>query len=329
MTLLAQLTASRQPCALVTVVRCDPHTSARPGDKAIVTSDGRLRGWVGGSCAEPVVRREALRALSHGSPCLVRIRPEGGVAGEESFGGGGPSELITASSCPSGGSLDVFIEPQLPKPQLLVFGDSPAARTLVQLASLTGFRTCAIHPGARPEDHAGADLVLPSLELAAVSPDDDTWAVVATMGHYDEDALEACLVLPRLEVALVASGRRTEAVREALRGRGLDDAALRRVRAPAGAVRGATQVEIALFALAEVVSLRRARQRTGAGALQRDLEATMSRFVTDPVCGMVVESAAGAVSILHEGARIHFCSAGCREKFEASPAAFLRTGGPG
>jgi xanthine dehydrogenase accessory factor len=267
--------------------------------------------------------------VSHGVPCLVRIRPEGGIAGEEQFQGGRPSELITASSCPSGGSLDVFIEPQLPMPQLLVFGDSPAARTLVQLASLTGFRTCAVHPGARLEDHAGADLVLPSLELAAASPDADTWAVVATMGHYDEDALEACLAHPVLEVALVASRRRTEAVREALRGRGLDDAALRRVRAPAGAVRGATQEEIALFALAEVVNLRRARQETGGSAMQRDLDGALSRFVTDPVCGMVVESGSGAVSLLHQGARIYFCSRGCLEKFEASPAAFSKAGEPG
>jgi xanthine dehydrogenase accessory factor len=304
------------------VVRCDPPTSARPGDKAIVTSDGRLRGWVGGSCAEPVVRREALRALSQGVPCLVRIRPEGSIA-EEEPSPGGRSELVAASTCPSGGSLDVFIEPHLPKPQLLVFGDSPAARTLVQLASLTGFRTCAVHPGARLEDHARADLVLPSLELASAFPDEDTWAVVATMGHYDEDALEACLALPGLEVALVASRRRTEAVREGLRRRGLDDEALGRVRAPAGTVQGATQEEIALFALAELVSLRRERQQTGAAVRRSSLDTALSRFVTDPVCGMVVESSAGAVNVIHEGKRIYFCSAGCLDRFQLRPAAFL------
>src|SRR5229473_6861285 len=145
------------PCALATVVRTEPPTSARPGDKAIITADGRLRGWIGGSCSEPVVRREALRALAEGTPQLVKIvgsPPRDEVAGtpvgmKQTRRRG---ELTVATTCPSGGSLDVFIEPHMPRPLLLVFGDSPAARTLIQMGSLAGFRTCAVHPGARPED---------------------------------------------------------------------------------------------------------------------------------------------------------------------------------
>jgi len=304
MTLLAQLTASRRPCALVTVVRCDPPTSARPGDKAIVTSDGRLRGWVGGSCAEPVVRREALRALSHGSPCLVRIRPEGGVAGEESFGGGGPSELITASSCPSGGSLDVFIEPQLPKPQLLVFGDSPAAHALAKLGELTGFR-------AKTVTHAG---------LANLSvPASDAWAVVATMGHYDEDAAEAALAHPDLDVSLIASTRRAAAVRAELLARGLDERMVERLRTPAGKVRGVTQEQIALLALAEVVTARQKR-----GPKQPAQEAPHVVFATDPVCGMTVDPLTASHKADFGGTTFWFCSAGCQAEFEKTPERYLR-----
>jgi len=226
---------------LATVVRCEPPTSARPGDKAVITADGRLRGWIGGSCSEPIVRREALRALSEGVPQLVRIVPAPEVKQTRKRG-----ELMVATTCPSGGALDIFIEPQLSKPLLLVFGDSPAARTLVQMGSLAGFRTCSVHPGARPEDFAAADMVLGSLELAGANPGPDTWAVVATMGHYDEDALEAALAHPTVEVGLVASTRRSAAVREALRGRGLDEATLARIRTPAGRVRGVSQEEIAL-----------------------------------------------------------------------------------
>jgi xanthine dehydrogenase accessory factor len=317
--LLAQHAASRTPCALVTVVRSVPPTSARPGDKAVVSADGRLRGWVGGSCAEPLVRREALRAMARGAPCLVHIRPQEAAASEELDQGRWPGEVTAASSCPSGGSLDAFIEPQLPKPQLLVFGDSPAARPLIELGSLTGFRTCAIHPGARAEDHPRADLVLETLELSAAGPDMDSWAVVATMGHYDEDALQACLAHPGLDVALVASDRRAEAVREGLRRRGLDDVTLSRIRAPAGGVRGATQEEIALFALAELVAARRERRDGPSGDLRRQVDAAMRRFATDPVCGMAVDITPAAISTLHEGRRVYFCSAGCLEKFE-SPA---------
>jgi xanthine dehydrogenase accessory factor len=280
-----------------------------------VTADGRLRGWVGGSCAEPAVRREALRALTVGTPCLVRIQPAELVEQTRR-----PGELTIATTCPSAGSLDVFIEPMLPRPLLLVFGDSPAAHTLVELGAVTGFRTCAVHPGGRPEDHPRADMVLSSLELAPAAPGADSWAVVATMGHYDEDALEACLAYAAVEVGLVASGRRAEAVREELRRRGLDEQTISRIRTPAGAVRGANQEEIALFALAEVVSARRALLREASEPLGDPDAAAAGRFATDPVCGMVVEIDS-ALSGLHDGKRLYFCSEVCRQSFQGADRA--------
>ena len=121
---------------LATVVRCDPPTSAKPGDKAVITADGRLRGWIGGSCSEPLVRREALRALAEGTPRLVKIVPADSAKTSRKRG-----ELTMATTCPSGGALDIFIEPQLPKPLLVVFGESPAAENLVKLAQYTSIRT--------------------------------------------------------------------------------------------------------------------------------------------------------------------------------------------
>ncbi|HSS94298.1 MAG TPA: XdhC family protein, partial [Candidatus Dormibacteraeota bacterium] len=231
--MLREYAANGTPCALATVVRCEPPTSAHPGDKAVITADGRLRGWIGGSCSEPVVRREALRALAEGSPQLVKI-----VGAEDVKQTRKRGELMVATTCPSGGSLDVFIEPRLPRPLLLVFGESPAARTLVHMGALAGFRTCSAHPGARPDEFPGADIVLPSLDLAAANPGPDTWAVVATMGHYDEDAIEAALGYPAVDVGLIASTRRTAAVRHALHARGFDEATLSRLRSPAGKTRG-------------------------------------------------------------------------------------------
>jgi xanthine dehydrogenase accessory factor len=280
----------------------------------VVTADGRLRGWVGGSCAEPVVRREALRALAQGSPCLVRIRPA-----DQAQETRRPGEVTMATTCPSAGSLDVFIEPLLPRPLLLVFGDSPAAHALVQLGAVVGFRTCAVHPGGRTEDHPRADVVLPTLDLSPAAPGQDTWAVVATMGHYDEDAIEACLAHPSIDVALVASGRRAEAVREQLRRRGVDGRTLERVRTPAGGVRGKNQEEIALLALAEVVAARRARGEQSVAEIGRAEAA--AGFATDPVCGMVVDTS-GAITVTHGGRRLVFCSAECLQRFEDRPELF-------
>jgi xanthine dehydrogenase accessory factor len=308
--LLADHAATGTPCVLATVVGCEPPTSARPGDKAVITPDGRLRGWVGGSCSEPLVRREALRALAEGTPRLVRIVAAAAV--EEARR---PGELTLATTCPGGGSMEIFVEPRLPRPLLLVFGASPAARTLLALAAHLGFRTCAVHPGARPEDFPAADLVLPGLDLAPAAPGADAWAVVATMGHYDEDALEAALAYPDVRVALVASARRGAAVRDALRTRGVDETSLERIRSPAGATRAPGQEEIALFALAELVAERRER-RAGAGGGAAGAE----RFATDPVCGMAVEVAASAWRATHGGGTLHFCSAACRDRYLAEHA---------
>ncbi len=287
--LLREYAANGTPCALATVVRCEPPTSARPGDKAVITSDGRLRGWIGGSCSEPVVRREALRALAEGTPQLVKI-----VGADEVKQTRKRGELMVATTCPSGGSLDVFIEPRLPRPLLLVFGESPAARTLVQLGSLAGFRTCSVHPGARPPDFPGADLVLGSLDLAPA------------LSH------------PTLDVGLIASNRRAAAVRAALLGRGLDEAGLSRLRSPAGRVRGVSQEEIAVLALAEVVA---ARQKRGRAPV---IEQPAVIFATDQVCGMTVDPLTAAHKALLDGKTYWFCSAGCQAEFEKEPQRYLR-----
>jgi xanthine dehydrogenase accessory factor len=313
--LLREYGANGTPCVLATVVRVEPPTSARPGDKAVITADGRLRGWIGGSCSEPVVRREALRALAEGTPQLVKI-----VAAEEVKQTRTRGALTVATTCPSGGSLDIFIEPRLPRPLLLVFGDSPSARTLVQLGSLAGFRTCSVHLGARPEDFPGADLVLASLDLAPANPGPDTWAVVATMGHYDEDAIEAALRHPGIDVGLIASTRRSTAVRQALLARGLDKEALGRVRTPAGKIRGVSQEEIALLALAEVVM---ARQKRGRRATVPETAAVV--FATDHVCGMTVDPLTAQHKTVHHGSTYWFCSAGCQAEFEKAPERYLRT----
>ena len=299
---------------LATVVRCEPPTSARPGDKAVITADGRLRGWIGGSCSEPIVRREALRALAEGAPQLVRIVPAPEAKQSRKRG-----ELMVATTCPSGGALDIFIEPRLPRPLLLVFGDSPAARTLVQMGSLAGFRTCLVHPGVRQKDAEAADLVLGTLDVSSANLGSDSWAVVATMGHYDEDALEAALAHPGVDVGLVASTRRAAAVRDALLGRGMDEQTVGRIRTPAGKLRGATQEEIALMALAEVVAERRRR-----GHSRPRVEVPAVVFATDQVCGMTVDPLTSTHKTVYKGSMYWFCCEGCQAQFEKEPERYLR-----
>jgi xanthine dehydrogenase accessory factor len=184
-----------------------------------------------------------------------------------------------------------------------VFGDTPAAITLARLADLAGFRTRTVGQSE-----------LESLEV----PPGEGYAVVATMGHYDEEALEAALSHPDLDVSLIASTRRAGAVRKALHQRGLDEGTVSRVRSPAGAVRGASQEEIAVLALAEVIAIRRMRGPTPVA------EQPAVVFATDQVCGMTVDPLTSTHRAVFEDKTYMFCSAGCQAEFEKEPKRYLR-----
>jgi len=209
----ADLRERGETFVVATVVRVDPPTSARPGDKALIAADGTLWGWIGGSCSESLVRREALHAMGDGQPRLVKIAPD--QAPEHQ-----PGVVAHVSTCPSAGSLDVFIDPHMPRPLLLVIGGTPAAHTLVRLGATIGYETCAVHPGASASDFPEAGRVIGSLDLSPARPGATTWAVVATMGHYDEDAIEALLPYDVAYIGLVASRRRAATVLDLLGDRG-------------------------------------------------------------------------------------------------------------
>ena len=281
--LAGRLSGEGTPYVLATVVTVVRPASTRRGDKALVTADGKLTGWVGGACSEPIVVREALRALADGEPRLVSIGPPGQVEGA-------PGVVAAESMCASEGIVEVLLEPQLPSPLLAVIGTSPAARTLAGLASAIGWR---VSTG-------------PVAEADAV--------VVATMGHGDEETLEAALSSRAGYVGLVASSRRAAVVLATLRERGLDEETLARLRSPAGLDLGpSTQEEIAVAVLAELVAWRHTHG---------DVVATIAEAV-DPVCGMTVAVEGAEHVSVHEGVTYYFCGAHCRHRFEAEPERFV------
>jgi xanthine dehydrogenase accessory factor len=285
------------PHALATVIRVDPPVSARVGDKAVVTPDGHLSGWVGGACSEPIVIREALAALAEGHPRLVRITP-GEMQAEQPVAAEQPGVVAAVSTCPSGGGLEVFVEPVGVKPRLLVAGSTPVARTLATLAQVLGYEVSSI-------DDADVD----RLEHDAAGPDDAV--VVATMGHYDEEGLAAALRTRAGYIGLVASRRRAATVFDALRGRGMDAGELERVANPAGVDLGpSTQEEIAVAVLAEMIRERHRRAAMPAAPVEQAI---------DPVCGMSV-AVIGAKHVAdHDGRRYWFCSEHCLHAFAGSP----------
>ncbi len=313
--LAARLSAEGAPFVLATVVWSRAPSSGKPSSTALITADGTLRGWLGGACAEPVVIREALRALEEGAPRLLFLGTPEDLAGERREG-----VVSVPIACQSEGALEVYVEPVLPSPHLVVIGRSPAVDALAEMALALGWRSTVVDDGGDPALHPGTLDVRISLDetLGEIGP--GSMVVVATQGHYDEDALERVLRTPAVYVGLVASRRRAETVLGYLRDRGVPEESLARVRAPAGLDLGhLPNREIAVAILAELVKLRAAGAvpAGGAGAGPARHEAT------DPVCGMTVEVATARHRAVHEGRTYYFCNARCRERFVADPASFL------
>ncbi len=260
----AALVGRREPYVRVTVVWAASPVSARAGDAGLVTADGRLRGWVGGSCAEPVVVRQALDALAEGTSRLVHLAPPQDLPPAR------PGVVTAAVSCASEGSLEVFVEPRLPPAHLVVVGRSPLARALATMAVAVGFDVAVVErDGADAGDFPGTAQVVDGLDLAAAGAGPASYVVVATMGRYDEDAVEAALASGAGYVALVASARRAATVLAVLRDSGMAEEALARVKAPAGLALGdLPHVEIAVAVLAEIVAAKAEAKATPAGAPQ-------------------------------------------------------------
>lgn len=302
LTLAAALREQGELFALATVVRCERPTSAKPGAKALIRADGAITGWVGGACAEPVVVREALAALRDGQPRLVSLVGESGrVAGRVE----GIREL--PMTCHSGGTLEIYVEPYLPKPVLLLIGHGPVVETLAALGRAVDYAVTV----AEADPHALDGLVLTPR----------TAVVVATHGEVDEGMLERVLDTGAGYVSLVASRKRATAIVESLRGRGVPVARLSRLKAPAGLDIGAVApAEIAVSILAEIIQLQRGEKASAGGSPSP--EAAEAR---DPVCGMTVVVATARYRSDAPGGPVYFCAAGCKARFDAAPEQFAGT----
>jgi len=295
----AELARRGESFALATVVWRQGPSSSQQGARAIITASGELRGWIGGACAEPAVIREAQRVIATGTARLLLL------GDPDQFGGAVPDGMrVVPISCQSDGALEVYIEPVVPVPHLVVVGHSPMARTLADLAKALGWRADLIDgPDFRAADANGQSMV-----------------VVATQGHDDEGVLERAVAAKPAYLGLVGSQQRGAAVLGYLADRGLPRDQLDRVRVPAGLDLGSTtHPEIAVAILAELVQLR------GSGALASGASAVApADEATDPVCGMTVPASASGLALAHDGSTYHFCSASCRHAFEQDPAAYLK-----
>jgi len=267
--LISAKRAAGEPFALATVVRTVSATAAKAGAKAVILPDGTVsEGWIGGGCARAAVLKAAREAIADGKARLVSVQPpdalqdQGVAAGEERAG-----VRFVKNMCPSQGTMDVFVEPVLPKPELLVCGATPVAVALADLGRRLGFLVAVAAPPEEQAKFAEIDLAIPGYDLSRLVAG-ERYIVIATQGKGDEAALSAALAAPARHVAFVGSHRKAETLRAALAAKGTDRERLSALHSPAGLDIGAvTPEEIALSILAEIVEVRRRGQRS-AGAVE-------------------------------------------------------------
>jgi xanthine dehydrogenase accessory factor len=310
---ISELARSGQPFALATVVWRQGPSSSKQGSRAIITADGELDGWIGGACAEPAVIREAKQAMADGNPRLLLL------GSPDQFGTAVPEGMaVVPISCQSEGALEVYIEPVLPVPHLVIVGVSPMARTLAELARALRWRTDLVSPEEFSPEHANGHSMI----------------VVATQGHGDEDVIERASAVRPAYLGLVASRKRGEAVVGYLAERGVPRDQLDRVHAPAGLDLGrTTHEEMAVAILAELVQLRASGTLPAAVVPRQEQPHQPERLpmpqlkiaeAVDPVCGMTVTPNPSTLHAEHDGVTYYFCCSGCHRAFSDSPHSYVK-----
>jgi len=324
----SRLRAEEQPFVIATVVAYKSPQSARLGSKAIILPDGTIDGWIGGGCVQPLVIREAQNVLKSGRPKLVTISPD---PAHDDWKGVQSYQM----TCQGGGSLEIYLEPVLPKPELLIVGNSPIAQILCGMGKLLDFKVVVADPEANKERFPDADLVIADLSLARSRIGLGSFVVVATMGTGDEEGLEAVVGTAPRYLGFVASKKKAKGLFEYLRGKGASAQHLERVTCPAGLdLGGETLPEIALSVMAGITQLRRRHSEPDtervksqssslpvmSGSATSRESSTLSK---DPVCGMTVDPLSAKYQSLFEAATFYFCCIRCKESFDRSPESYL------
>ncbi|HTW85776.1 MAG TPA: XdhC family protein [Candidatus Sulfotelmatobacter sp.] len=323
---LAELERAHVAFAIATVVGRRAPVSAHLGDRALVLADGTMHGFVGGSCSRDLVRREALRAIRDGRPRLVRIVPD-----EDEFAGAGVEERevsVVRMGCASEGAVEVFVEPHVPLRALVVVGDGPVADALSRLAVQVRYDVLRVVAADEYDDLDATPGVravrlgdlADELARRGASACARLTAVVASQGHYDEEALATLLAVDPAFVGLLASRKRAASVGASLALRGVAPDRVARVQAPVGLDLGARSAgDVAIAILAQLV-----------GVDPGDApgyEAACAPALRDPVCGMEVAFDDRHPRHEHAGQVYAFCCEGCRTAFAAEPEAYLVAGG--
>jgi len=311
-----ELSKTNQPFAFAQIVRRINPSSGKPGDKAIITNTGEIHGWIGGGCTRGIVLKESILAISERKPRLVSIRPKSG----ENLDNYTKTYTMT---CQSGGEVDVYIEPVLPKPNITIFGNSHIARALALLSKTMGNNTRMVLSNTTVQPTHELDAIY---DLAKYKTDNslpDHYIIVCTQGEGDAKALDFAMKSDAKYIAFVASRIKAASIYGDLRKQGHDSSAFTKIKTPAGIdINAKTPEEVAVSILAEIIADYRSESKPSTEAT-KPAAVLSDDFYVNPVCNIPVQKSTAKHILEYKKEKVYFCCDGCKVSFEKDPALYM------
>lgn len=307
------LNAANQAYAIALVVRRRTPSSGKPGDKAIITADGQIHGWIGGGCTKGIVLKEALLALQEEKPRLVSISPD---EQPEFF-----RDVKTYNmNCQSEGAVDVYIEPVLPKPNLIIFGSSHIAMALAKIARAMNYYVIAVMHQPDASNFPTANQIERMDAFNSNNLADNSYVVVCTQGEGDAEALEKAIALQSPYLSFVSSRKKASTIFNELLAKGILHSNFKHLKTPAGLDIGAKlPEEVAISILAQIIQTFRNAEK-----LTEDITLNSGVYYMNPVCNLPIHKSSAKYVIEHNGESVYFCCDGCKSKFELEPEVYLQ-----
>jgi xanthine dehydrogenase accessory factor len=307
-----------EPFAIALVVRRKNPTSGKPGDKAVITRDGKIRGWIGGGCTKGIVLKEALAAIRDGRPRLVSINSETRHMQKE-------NTKHYDMTCLSKGEVEVYIEPVLPKTHLVIVGKSHIAMALCRLSKAMGYTTTLVADGVDKEAYPEADhfVTLDAFDSGRIA--ENSCIVVSTQGDGDETALLKSLQSSAGYIAFVASRIKANALFRQLKESGISFEDLKRIKTPAGLdINAKLPQEVAISILAEIIQHIRSQPQEEESAKEESVPEVPPGYYLNPVCNIPIEIATAKHIVEYGEEKVYFCCDGCKVSFDKDPEKYMK-----
>lgn len=310
---------AQESFAVVQVVARMAPSSSKVGDKALVKKNGKMIGWIGGGCVQGIVQKESADAISSGKPRLVRIGKKLNNAQKQE------GIMEYQMTCQSEGQVEVYIEPYLPQPHLMVIGKSEIAKAVVKLGKSLNFRVTGVADGANLQTFEQVDELITQLDLSKVKTSRLSFIVVATQGDQDEKSLSEALKKDSSYVGFVSSRKKSGSIRQYLTDAGFDAAAIDNIHSPAGIDINAKQPdEVAVSILAEIIQVKNGLAPEEQSSAEPEKNETAPSFYINPVCGIPVDMNNPRHVIMYGEEKVYFCCDGCKIKFEKDPDKYIK-----